>query len=120
RSVAPPENAETLLPQNALQDALASQPLMLFHGQKRHAHTVLARLRKREAQGGTLAREELMRNLNQDAGAIAGFRITAARTPVRQADEDLDPLPDNVVRLVAFDTRDEAYTTGIVLKTGII
>ena len=41
---------------------------------------------------GALAREELVRNLNQDAGAVAGFRIAAASAAVRQVDQDLDAL----------------------------
>ena len=42
-----------------------------------------------------------MRNLDQDAGAIAGFRIAAASAAVRQVDQDLQTLLDDVVRLVA-------------------
>ena len=39
-----------------------------------------------------LAREELVRDLDQDAGAVAGLRVAAAGAAVRQVDQDLDAL----------------------------
>ena len=45
-------------------------------------------------------REELVRDLNEDAGAVAGLRIAAARAAMRQVDQDLDALGDDVVRVL--------------------
>ena len=76
--------------------------------------------RQGEAQLGALAREELVRDLNQDAGAIAGFRIAAAGAAVRQVDQNLDALDDDVVRLLALDVGDEADAAGIVLLARVV
>ena len=66
------------------------------------------------------AREELVRNLNQDARAIAGFRIAAAGAAMRQVDQDLQPLRDDLVRLLALDVDHEANTAGVVLVARIV
>ena len=81
---------------------------------------VLARRRQRKAQRRAFAREKLVRNLNQDAGAVAGFRIAAAGAAMRQVDEDLQSLGDDVVRLLALDVDDEADTAGVVLVLRIV
>ena len=61
-----------------------------------------------------------MRNLNQDAGAIAGFRIAAAGAAVGQVDQDLDALADDVVGLLAIDAGDKADAAGVVLMLRIV
>ena len=66
------------------------------------------------------AREEFVRNLDQDAGAVAGFGVAAAGAAVSQIDQDFDAFDDDVVRFVALDVGDEAYPTGIVLMTRVI
>ena len=81
---------------------------------------VLASGRQREAEPCALAREKLVRNLDQDAGAVAGFRIAAAGAAMRQVDQDLDALLDDVVRALALDVRDKADTAGIVLVGGVV
>ena len=89
-------------------------------GQEHHADAVLPGRRKREAQLGALAGEELVRNLDQDAGAVAGFRIAAARSAVRQIDQNLYALDDDFVRFLTFDVGNEADTAGVVLVAGIV
>ena len=49
---------------------------------------------------GAFAREKLVWDLDQDARAVAGFRIAAASAAMREVDEDLQALGDDVVRLV--------------------
>ena len=91
-----------------------------FDGEEGHADAVLAGGRQGEAELGALAREELVRNLDQHAGAIAGFRIAAAGAAVRQVDENLDALDDDVVRFLALDVGDEADTAGIVFVARVV
>ncbi len=93
---------------------------MLLHRQEHHADAVLAGWRQREAQAGALAREELMRDLDQQAGAVAGHRIAAAGAAVRQVDQDLDALEDDVVRLFPFDVGHKADAAGVALAGGVI
>ena len=56
-----------------------------------------------------------MGNLNEDAGAVAGFRVAAGRSAMGEVDEYLDPLADDLVALFAADVGDEAHAAGIVL-----
>jgi hypothetical protein len=59
-------------------------------------------------------------NLDEDAGAVAGFRIAAAGSAVGQVDKDFDALVDDVVRLPAFDVGDEPDSAGIVFVPGVV
>ncbi len=76
--------------------------------------------RQREAELGALAREELVRDLDQHAGAVAGFRIAAAGAAVRQVDQNLDALDDDVVRFLALDIGDEADAAGVVFLGRVV
>ena len=91
-----------------------------LHRQEGHAHAVLARGRQGEAELGALAREELVRDLDQHAGAVAGFRIAAAGAAMRQVDQDLNALDDDVVRFLALDVGDEADSAGIVFVARVV
>ena len=90
--IAPAEHGETFFADDAFEDAFALQALVRFDGQKDHADAVLARRGKRKTEIGALAGEELVRNLNEDAGAVAGFGVAAAGAAMSQVDEDLDAL----------------------------
>ncbi len=61
-----------------------------------------------------------MRNLDQNAGAIARFRIAAAGAAMRQVDEDLKTFGDDVVRLHALDIDHETDAASIVLVLRIV
>ncbi len=103
RRVAPPKHREPFFARDPLQDSFGHQPLRRLHRQKHHAHAVFARRRQREAQLGALPRKEFVRDLDQDARAVAGLRIAAARAAMRQVDEDLQSLGDDVVRLLRLE-----------------
>ena len=64
--------------------------------------------------------EELVRHLDQDAGAVAGQRIAAAGAAMHEVQEDLDALADDVVRRDALDVGDEADATRVVLELRIV
>ena len=87
-----PSTAQSFFLHDAFEYALALQPRLPLHGEEDHAHAVLAGVGEREAELGAFAREELVRNLNGDAGAVAGLRVAAAGAAVSQVDEDLDAL----------------------------
>ena len=61
-----------------------------------------------------------MRHLNGDARAVAGFRIAAARAPVRQIDQNLNALENDVVRFLAFDIGYKADPASIALVRRIV
>ena len=73
---------------------------MSLDRQKDHADAVLAGLRQLDVQAATFAGEELVRNLDEDAGAVAGLRIAAAGAAMGQVDQDLDALAHDVVARV--------------------
>ena len=120
RRIAPAEDGEPFFARDALQNALALQPLVLLHREKDHANAVLAGFRQRETERGAFAREKFVRNLNQHTGAVAGFRIAAASAAVRQIDQNLNALEDDVVRFLAFDIGHKADAAGIVLVSRIV
>ncbi len=65
-------------------------------------------------------REEFVRDLNQDAGAVAGFRIAAAGAAVRQIDQDLDALADDFVRFLPIEIDHKTHPAGVVFVAGIV
>ena len=67
-----------------------------------------------------LPRKELVRNLDQHARAVAGFRIASASAAMRQIDQDLDAFLHDLVRLVAIQIHHEAHAAGVVLMTWVI
>ena len=67
-----------------------------------------------------LARKKPVRNLDQHAGAVAGFRIAAARPAVGQVDEYLDAFVDDVVRFLAFYVRNEPDSTRIMFVPWVV
>ena len=75
-------------------------------------------LGQREAQLRAFAGKELVGNLDQNAGAIAGFRIAAAGAAMRQVEQNLNSLADDVVTFLAADAGDEADPAGVVLVRG--
>ena len=67
------------------------------------------------AQLGALAHKKGVRNLDQDARAVAGLRVAAGRAAMGEVDEDLEALADDLVALLAANARDQSHAAGIVL-----
>ena len=121
RRIAPAEDREPFFADDALEDAFAlagagaappgrnTMPTPYSPG----AGSVKPSLAR-------LAREKFVRDLNQQPGAVAGFRIAAAGAAVRQIDEDLNALFDNVVGLLALDVGHKADAAGIVLLVRVV
>jgi hypothetical protein len=61
-----------------------------------------------------------VRNLNQDARTVARLRIASARTAVRQIDQDLNTLVNDVVGFLSFYMRNKADAAAIVLMPRIV
>ena len=118
RRVAPTENGQAQLLRGLFDNAFAEHALLRIDGQKDHAHAIFARCGQREAQLGAFALEKSVRNLDQDAGAVARLRIAPASAAMGQIDQDLDALEDDVVRFVALDVGDESDATPVVLILG--
>ena len=59
-------------------------------------------------------------NLDEDAGAVAGFGVAAGGAAMGEVDEDLEALADDLVALFAADVRDQSHAAGIVLIARMI
>ena len=61
-----------------------------------------------------------MRNLDENARAVARFRVATAGAAVRQVDENLYALNDDVVRFLSLNMRNEPNSAGIMFVTGVV
>ena len=93
---------------------------MLFDRQKSHADRIFARRREGEAEGFALTRKKLVGDLDQQSGAVARLRITAAGPAVRQVDQNLNSLLDNLVTLLATNAGDKPDATRVVFMRRIV
>ena len=73
-----------------------------------------------DAAEGEIVPVEGVRDLNQDACAVAGARIAPGGAAMGQVGEDLEPLLDDVVRRGAAKRCDEPETAGIALESGVV
>ncbi len=93
---------------------------MFLHRQECHADAVSAGLRQFKPQLAALAHKKLMRNLEENAGSVAGLRIASASPAMRQVEQHLDALLYDVMAFVAANIGYEANSTGIVLLRGVV
>ena len=61
-----------------------------------------------------------MRDLDQDACAIAGVFFGAGRAPVGQVLNGGYPLVDQLMRPMALDVRDEPNTSAVVFVARVV
>src|SRR5882757_347165 len=61
-----------------------------------------------------------MGDLNQDAGAVACFRIASASSAVRKADQDLDSLLDDFAALLTANAGDKSHPACIMLVGRVV
>ncbi len=120
RRIAPADDGRALFVGDALEDALALQSVMLFHRQKAHGHAVGSRLGQLQAKLAAFAREKRVRNLNQNAGAVAGLRVASGSAAMRQIDQNLKTLANDLMTLFAANMGDESHAASIVFVAGMI
>ena len=87
---------------------------------EQRADGVFAGLRQREAELLRLAREERVRDLHEDARAVAGARIGADRAAMLEIAQDRQRVGDDLMRLAALDVGDEADAAGILFQRRIV
>ncbi len=116
RHVAPAEQHQAFVLDLVGDDALDDfAPRRLLRHEQR-ADRVVAGLRQLEADLGGLAREERVRDLHQDAGAVAGARVGADGAAMFEVAENVDRVVDDLMRLPALDVGDEADAAGILFE----
>ncbi len=112
--VAPAKYGQSFFADNALENALALQARMFFHGQECHAYAISTGPGQLKAQLAALPLEKLMRNLEEDAGSVTGLGIASASSAMGQVEEHLDALAYDVMTFVAANIGDESDSAGIV------
>jgi hypothetical protein len=80
----------------------------------------MAGLGERDAERSGNHLEELVGNLHEDAGAVAGERVGADGAAMGQVLQDLETLLDDFVARPGLQGGDEADTAGIVLSFWIV
>ena len=120
RSVAPAENRQPFFARDSFDDAFAQQPLLRIDRQEHHPDAVRPASGSAKSQRRAFPREKLVRDLDQNARAVARFRIAAARAAMRQVDQNLNALLDDLVRFLAVQVHDKAHAAGVVLVAGIV
>jgi hypothetical protein len=88
---------------------------VFFHWQERHAHAIGTGLGQIESQLSALALKELVWDLEENAGAVAGLGIAPAGSAVRQVQQNLDSFGYDVVALMASYVRYKSNTAGVML-----
>ncbi len=84
------------------------------------ADAVVARVGELDAAPPEHALEVSVRDVKQDAGAVARARVAARGAAVGEAAQDLDALLDYVVCGRTSDVCDEAKSAGIALERGVV
>src|SRR5262245_15052180 len=119
RHRAPAQELQPFLTDDAHPHALAvgAQPLILRHEQV--ADGIPTGLGQLDLELHALLGQEVMRNLDEDAGAIARDRIGADRAAVLDVAQDGDRVLDQLVGLAALEIGNKANAAGVVLALGI-
>ncbi len=120
RDVAPAEHDLAFGHDRTLDLFFTGQARSGFLGHEHHAHAVLTGQRKAHAQLRHLLPVELVRDLDQDACAIALQRVGTDRTAVIQVLQDLEALQHDVVGFPALDVGDETHAAGIMFIGGVV
>ena len=87
---------------------------MLFR-QKHHAHAIFARGRQRDALRGHFFAVQRVRQLNQNARAVAHQLVGTHGAPVVEVFKNLQGLRDDGMAFVALDMGDKTDAARIVL-----
>ena len=94
-------------------------PIRIARHEER-ADGVFAGLGQGETEPLRLLGEELVRDLDQDAGAVAGARVGADRAAMLEIAQDGEGILDQLVRGAALDVGNEADAAGILFERGIV
>ena len=118
--LAPAQQLQAHLVEDAPQHQLHGRVAMPFLLEEAHAHRVVAGAGQVDAQRGALAQQEGVWELHQDAGAIAGVGLRPARTAVVEVHEHLDALLDHAVGGDVVEIGHEADTASVVLGRRLV
>ena len=117
---APAEKFQAVLGDDLLGQPLAAVAVMVVPRQVEHRHRVVPGRRQAGQILAALAAEEVVGDLQQDAGAVATIRIAADRTAVLEVAQHLEGLLHQLMAAHPLEVDDEADPAGIMLVGGVV
>ena len=105
---------------DALDNILADFPRFFILREKSHTDSVSVGFGKFDTEVCGLAAEKGIWNLDQNACAVAGFRVTTRCTAMLQIMKNLKSHFDQTVRFPPFYMSDETDAAGVMFKTRVI
>ena len=120
RHLAPAQEHHALALDHLRIDVANDLPPVRITRHEQRADRIFAGLRQGESELFRLLDEEPVRDLHQDAGAVAGARVGADRAAMLQIAEDGERVLDQPMRFPALDVGDEPDAAGILVERGIV
>ena len=120
RDVAPAEEPLPLRGDDLLEPALAGLPARGLKRQEEHPEAVVAGRRQLDPGRLRPPRDEAVRDLREEPGAVAGVLLAPRRAAVLEVREDLQRLADDVVGGAGRDVDDEPEAAGVVLVPRVV
>ena len=115
--VAPAEDAQPFLSDDSLDGSDRGPTLGVIHRKERGADRVAAMLRQVEADNGS---QERVRDLGEDAGAVAGVRLAALGATVLEVAQDREPAVDGAAARLAGHVGYEGDAARVVFVAAVI
>jgi hypothetical protein len=120
RYVAPAQEVQALIRDGLADDLLDELEALRVARHEQVADAIFALLGQPDAELGAFGREEAVRDLDQDAAAVAHLRVCAHGAPVVEVEENLQALLDDAVGPAVLHVGDEADAAGILLMGRIV
>ena len=120
RHLAPKEQRHAGLGAALLKHAAGILYALVVLRKEQHGHAIVALCRQNLAALLSLFTEKVMRNLEQDAGAVAGVLLESGAAAVLQVDQNGQRVVQNLVMALAVDIGKRADATCIVVEFGAI
>ena len=118
--LAPKEQRHASLGAALLKHATGILYALVILREEQHGHTIVALCRQNLAALLSLFAEKVMRNLEQDAGAVAGVLLESGAAAVLQVDQNGQRVVQNLVMTLAVDIGKCADAACIVVEFGAI
>ena len=119
-NVAPADQGLALLDDHFFDDLFDQGARRAVARHEELADRIMAGRGQRQAEPVAFGREEGMRNLDENAAAVAELGVGAGRPAMVEVDENLQALLQDVVRLAVAKVGDETDAAGIVLPCGVV
>ena len=120
RHLAPKEQRHPNLGAALLKHATGILYALVVLREEQHGHTIVALCRQNLAALLGLFTEKVMRNLEQDSGAVAGVLLESGAAAVLQVDQNGQCVVQNLVMALTVDIGKRTDATCIVVEFGAI